>query len=61
MMVWCGSDLEEMMVVWRRSSSVCTVLSFLGLNDEDEAQNGPEIFPCCFLYLRFLIPSIKIV
>jgi hypothetical protein len=36
MMVWCGSDLEEMMVVWRRSGRVCTVLSFLGLNDEEK-------------------------
>jgi hypothetical protein len=47
MMVWCGSDLEEMMVVWRRSR-VCTVLSFLGLNDEEEAKNGLEMFPRCF-------------
>jgi hypothetical protein len=48
MMVWCGSDLEEMMVVWRRSGRVCTVLSFLGLNDEEEAKNGLKMFPCYF-------------
>jgi hypothetical protein len=48
MMVWCGSDLEEMMVVWRRSRSVLFFLFWVSMMKKKQKMDW-KCFPVAFL------------